>query len=115
MSELTAQAITTADLERRVRSALATRLRNGRVPDAPEWDDECVAAIIEAANAHAVGYARECVAAIETAATGSVTVPAGTGAADAADALVASEAAGAAKATAPKLPRRTKAATGAQS
>jgi hypothetical protein len=57
MSEPTAPAMTTADLERRVRSALATRLRNGRVADHPEWDDECVTAIMAAFDGSAEGPA----------------------------------------------------------
>jgi hypothetical protein len=37
-----------SDLEAKVRQALTRRLRYGRVPEAPAWDDECVAAIMGA-------------------------------------------------------------------
>lgn len=80
----------TAELERTVRSAVTRVLSLARVPADPAHVNEAVAVIMTAANARALGYARECVAAIGKAAAGSATVPAGTVAAEAADELIAS-------------------------
>jgi len=104
MSEPTGPAMTAEEAERHFRRTLATRLRNGRVPDAPQWDDDAVREFMAVANAYAAGYARECIAALRPVMEGR--------AADAGDGTVSGPAteAKAAAVPAPKLPRRTKAA-----
>jgi hypothetical protein len=100
MSEPTAPAMTAEEAERHFRRVLATRLRNGRVPDAPQWDDDAVREFMAVANAYAAGYARECIAALRPVMEGRP-AEGGTGPGPATEAKAA---------TAPKLPRRTKAA-----
>lgn len=58
-----------ADLERAVRSALRRRLQLTRTEGHPQWDDECVVAILAAAGVYA---AKESLAAVAAA----VSVPA---------------------------------------